>query len=169
MDQIYERRQSLVEDLRSVVEEAARSLKKRTTERDVVLNLQISDKLPPVIGDRTYLLSAIRHLMDNGIKFSPRDTHAEVKVILREEAGEILFEVCDEGPGIPGEEVERLFDTFYQINREKNEQQGAGAGLAIVRHVAALHGGSVEVETHAGDGSCFRLRLPSLELLNRTA
>lgn len=164
---IYERRQSLVEDLRGVVEEAAKSLEKRINDRKVAIDIAVAEGLPPIIGDRVYLLSAVRHLLDNGIKFSPRDANARVKVAMREDQGQIIYEVCDQGEGIPESELDLLFDTFYQINREKNEQQGAGAGLAIVRHVAALHGGSVEVDSKEGEGSCFRLHLPSVKLLNR--
>lgn len=162
---IYERRRGIIDDSALFVRQIMDGLKQKAEDRDVVMEVQAQRNLPRLLADEVYLGSAFKHLIDNGIKFSRRNVRSKVKVSLYEENGEVVFSVADEGPGIPAEEREKLFDTFYQINREKNEQQGAGAGLAIARHVAQLHGGCIELESQDGIGSCFRLRLPSAAMI----
>ena len=167
-DKIYERRQTVIRDIARLVQEVTESLSNRAQERDVVVDFEAQDKLPPILGDRTYLSVGIWHLIDNAIKFSPRDVRARVRVTVSEDNGCVVCAVSDEGPGIPLAGRERLFDVLYQIDREKNQQPGLGAGLAIVRHVARLHGGQIEVESQEGRGSCFRLCLPGIDLAQPT-
>jgi two-component system phosphate regulon sensor histidine kinase PhoR len=74
---------------------------------------------------------------------------------------ELVIEVKDEGIGIPAEHLDRIFERFYRVDRARSrEAGGTGLGLAIVRHICLLHGGRAEAESHAGEGSVFRLRLP---------
>jgi len=69
--------------------------------------------------------------------------------------------VKDQGIGIPAEHIGRIFERFYRVDRSRSRTDGGtGLGLAIVRHIALLHKGSAEAESHAGEGSVFRLRLP---------
>jgi two-component system sensor histidine kinase SenX3 len=71
------------------------------------------------------------------------------------------FVVRDEGIGIPGNELERIFERFYRVDRARSRDTGGtGLGLAIVRHVAHNHGGTVTVASREGEGSTFVLRLP---------
>jgi two-component system phosphate regulon sensor histidine kinase PhoR len=72
--------------------------------------------------------------------------------------------VEDHGRGIPEDEIPRIFDTFYQINREHNEDQGAGAGLAIVRGIAEVHKAKITVDSVEDRGSIFTLHFPRVEL-----
>lgn len=164
---IYDRRRALIEDVPSLVRQMIDTLQAKADERDVSVILQVGKNIPQLMADEVYVGSAVKHLVDNAIKFSPRSQRAKVTVNLSNENGYIVISIGDSGPGIPPQEVEQLFKSFYQINREKNEQQGAGSGLAIARHVAALHGGSVEVESTVGTGSCFKLRLPGIEITER--
>lgn len=119
--------------------------------------------IPPVECDVAYLEPACRHLVENAIKFTPENADAVVNCTLSEHDGYIWFKVCDQGRGIPAEEIPQLFEMFYQVNRAEYEQQGIGVGLAIVKHVADLHGGKVAVRSELGQGSCFELGLPALE------
>jgi signal transduction histidine kinase len=73
--------------------------------------------------------------------------------------GDLVIAVRDEGIGIPAEHLDRIFERFYRVDRNR-DPGGTGLGLAIVRHIALLHRGAVEVESHAGEGSVFRLRIP---------
>ena len=83
-----------------------------------------------------------------------------VDVSLKAEDNQLAIAVQDDGIGIGRGEQEYLFELFYQANRELLEQQGVGAGLTIVSHVANLHNGRIEVESTFGEGSCFTLLLP---------
>ena len=101
--------------------------------------------------------------MGNAIKFSdPSKTHEPVQVIIRaySEVDCVCLAVVDFGRGIPAHELEHISESFYQIDREKYEDQGAGAGLAIANGVIQLHGGTLSIQSVFGEGSTFALRLP---------
>jgi two-component system, sensor histidine kinase and response regulator len=160
---IIERRRTIIDDVPALVRQMIDNLKEKADDRDVVIDLEVGRGIPKLQGDEVYIGSAIKHLVDNAIKFSTRNVRAKVHVNIDSQDGYVVISVIDEGPGVPLEEQQKLFQSFYQINREKNEQQGAGSGLAIARHVAMLHNGRVEVESDEGLGSCFRLRLPGID------
>ncbi|MDR2186161.1 MAG: PAS domain-containing protein [Treponema sp.] len=107
------------------------------------------------------MVQALINLMDNAVKYSPSGSRVRAGA---HTAGEkdLIFEVQDEGPGIPAQHLERIFERFYRIDKARSrEAGGTGLGLAIVRHIALLHGGTAEAESHAGEGSTFRIRIPA--------
>lgn len=115
--------------------------------------------LPPVVGDAEYLKAAITRLIDNAIKFSEKpEARVEVSAFSRD--SEVCLCVADEGRGIPARELETIFEMFYQIDRQIHEDQGAGAGLPIIKRIAQLHQGRVEVWSELGRGSAFTFCLP---------
>jgi heavy metal sensor kinase len=114
-----------------------------------------------VSGDRLILRQALVNLIDNAIKYSA----AEAEILVRVRAGknsEALVEVVDQGPGIPQEHQSRIFDRFYRVDRARSrEWGGAGLGLAIARWAVEVHGGQISLESVEGQGSAFRVTLPS--------
>lgn len=99
------------------------------------------------------------NLLDNAIKHSPAEAEVRVEVELLPEF--VRFWVADNGPGIPAEVHEKIFDLFYRYGSElRRETEGVGIGLSIVKHVAEAHGGRVLVESTVGVGSRFGLELP---------
>lgn len=128
-------------------------------EHGVNIEVQVEEDLPPILADADYLSAALECLVDNAIKFSDKDG-GEVNLRVSQAGDAVAFAVQDFGRGIPPHELENIFDSFYQINREKYEDQGAGSGLAIVQGVVRLHGGSVDVESTFGEGSTFTIYLP---------
>jgi two-component system, OmpR family, sensor histidine kinase SenX3 len=110
-------------------------------------------------GDRRQLVSAVHNLVDNAIKYS--ENGSSVHVTVRRDGEWIEVAVADHGLGIPGRDLERIFERFYRVDRARSRDTGGtGLGLAIVRHVAGNHGGDVRVESREGEGSTFVLRLP---------
>ena len=108
----------------------------------------------------SYIIQVLVNLLDNAIKYSPDASEIWAKAFLKE--NELVMEVKDQGIGIPAEHQERIFERFYRVDRSRSrEAGGTGLGLAIVRHIALLHGGKAEVESHAGEGSVFRVRIPA--------
>lgn len=158
--QIFETRKTLISDVRLMIEQIIEILKQQAVKGDVNIRMVTDTSLPPIMGDYTYLELALRHLIENAIKFSPKGQGANVTISLLADTENMVIAICDQGRGIPPSEHRRLFEMFYQVNRNYYEQQGAGAGLAIARHVALLHGGQIAVESEPGKGSCFLLRLP---------
>jgi len=109
----------------------------------------------------SFIIQALINLIDNGIKYSPNKSKLWVSACKKE--GELLLEVRDKGIGIPSEQLERIFERFYRVDRARSrEAGGTGLGLSIVRHIAMLHKGKAEAESRAGEGSIFRIKIPLL-------
>jgi two-component system phosphate regulon sensor histidine kinase PhoR len=118
-----------------------------------------AQRVPPIQGDPDGLERLVLNLLDNAIKYNRPE--GEVSIRLSRSDGEAVIEVCDTGIGIPPESIPRIFERFYRVDKGRaREEGGTGLGLAIVKHVAQAHGGQVEVESRAGKGSTFRVRLP---------
>lgn len=116
----------------------------------------------PVFGDPDMLVTAVRNLIDNAVRYSPE--HTRVGVGLRERDGMAQITVTDQGPGIPESEQDRVFERFYRVDSARSRQTGGtGLGLSIVKHVMAQHGGEVSVWSQPGRGSTFTLVLPPME------
>jgi len=106
-------------------------------------------------------VQALVNLLDNSIKYSGEGSSIQVSAFAKGE--ELVVEVKDRGIGIPAEHIDRIFERFYRVDRSRSRQAGGtGLGLSIVRHIALLHNGTVEAESHAGEGSVFTIRLPLL-------
>ena len=124
----------------------------------VSLRLTPSPNLPPVSGDSKSLERALMALIDNAIKFSPRG--GDVKINLSANGEKILVAVEDHGIGITKENLPRIFDRFYHLDRSGDDLfRGIGLGLAITRQVIEQHQGSLDVVSTPGKGSTFTLTL----------
>ena len=127
--------------------------------KDMKLWLDIPPKLPMIVVDRRRILEILHNLLSNAIKFSERGKTVSVKVSVN--LGEFLFEVIDQGQGIPKEELPRLFIGFERISTKATEGESCtGLGLAIVKRLVELHGGRVRVQSEVGQGSNFSFTLP---------
>ncbi|MBT0961983.1 sensor histidine kinase [Denitromonas iodatirespirans] len=109
-------------------------------------------------GDPQMLRELVANLIDNAIRYSPPDT--QVELATRVEGDEAVLSVCDQGPGIPVEERDKVFQRFYRI-LAPNKAPGSGLGLPIVREIALAHGGTVQLETAVGGGLCVRVGFPA--------
>ncbi len=112
-----------------------------------------------VTANATLLEQAIKNLMDNAIKYSPKGS--VVRLSVRNRDGVLTVEVADNGLGIPASDLPRIFERFYRVDRARSRDLGGtGLGLAIVKHIAMAHGGSVTVNSIPGEGSTFVLSIP---------
>jgi two-component system phosphate regulon sensor histidine kinase PhoR len=130
----------------------------RARERGTMVENQIPENLHGR-GDPDRLEQVFVNLVDNAIKYG----HAHGRVIVKGRAvnGHVELCVADDGPGIPPEARERIFERFYRIDRARSrESGGTGLGLAIVKHIIQSHGGKVWVESEAGRGAQFYFTLP---------
>jgi two-component system sensor histidine kinase SenX3 len=113
-----------------------------------------------VICDRRQVVSALHNLLENAIKYSERESSVEIRAG-HDVEGSVALTVRDSGIGIPGRDLERIFERFYRVDRGRSRDTGGtGLGLAIVRHVVNNHDGEIVVESREGEGSTFTLRLP---------
>jgi two-component system phosphate regulon sensor histidine kinase PhoR len=111
-------------------------------------------------GDRRQLEQAVVNLLDNAVKYT--DPGGQITLCIRHGENENHLIVSDTGVGIPQEHLPRIFERFYRVDRARSrELGGTGLGLAIVKHITQAHGGRVEVDSFPGQGSTFRIILPS--------
>jgi light-regulated signal transduction histidine kinase (bacteriophytochrome) len=102
-------------------------------------------------------LFAGRRKADNAIRFTPRGN--AVTLLTNEADGYILLEVRDTGIGIPAGAMPHVFDRFFRVDDARSrEDGGAGLGLSIVKSICSAHDAEIEVDSHPGHGSCFRLK-----------
>ena len=143
-----------------VVAQAAERVRPAAERRRVTITFGEASRPLTVMGDRRQLVSALFNLLENAVKYSDEGTVIDVRS--RTDGGWIELSVRDRGIGIPARDLERIFERFYRVQRERGRDTGGtGLGLAIVRHVASSHGGEVRVESQEGAGSTFTLRLPA--------
>jgi two-component system phosphate regulon sensor histidine kinase PhoR len=99
------------------------------------------------------------NLLDNAVKYSERE--GTVRVEARQEPGEIVIDVHDQGCGIEKRHLARLFERFYRVDKARSRKLGGtGLGLSIVKHITQAHGGHVTVDSSLGKGSTFSIHLP---------
>jgi signal transduction histidine kinase len=110
-----------------------------------------------VVADRTRLEQVAANLIDNAVKYTPAGGRVMVQVSREAEAA--ILRVSDSGPGIPQDELPRIFDRLFRGDTSRTER-GLGLGLSLVKAIVEAHGGSVEVSSEPGQGSIFTVRLP---------
>ena len=158
--QTYDWRKGPIASVDGIVKEAQERVKELVI-RNHPVTVTIPSELPIFTGDVEYLTSALALLLNNACKFSEPGTPITIGASV--EGKEITLWVKDEGRGIPKSEQSVIWESFYQIDRAMNEDQGAGAGLAIVKGIVRLHGGEVGLDSEVGKGSTFKLMLPVTE------
>jgi heavy metal sensor kinase len=144
-------------DLGQLAREVVASLGILAEERQQRLRVDAADHVR-VLADRLVLRDAITNVIDNAIKYSPNGSTIDVRVQRDSDRGAVS--VTDEGPGIPAEHRERIFDRFYRIDEGRScELGGTGLGLAIARWAVETNGGHISVDS-TGRGSVFRVVVP---------
>ncbi|MBN8784708.1 MAG: PAS domain-containing sensor histidine kinase [Sphingobacteriales bacterium SCN 48-20] len=140
----------------SIIENAVLSVNIAAREKQVVIERVFEKDLPPVKADAEKTTWVLNNFLMNAIKYSSE----EQKVILRiyRKEGNVVFSVTDQGPGIPAEYQEKVFDRFFKVPGSK--AGGTGLGLAISREFIEAQGGQIWVESEYGKGSCFGFSLP---------
>ncbi len=169
----------------AIVRRAVEQLQFTAQRRGVSLTVDESPSLGNFILDGDKLVNAMKNLVGNAVKFSPRGGEVVIRMKLappavespaegeafwstaeadrldRVRAPSVLISVEDQGPGIPEKDLSLIFEKFFQSERRSDSKvKGTGLGLAIVRHVVEAHGGSVAVRSALGRGSTFTISLP---------
>jgi len=145
-------------DLGGFLETLMRDLQPRAAACEVELALKVdAPEGTTILADSLRLHQVIENLLSNALKFSPAG--GRVELVVRVTSQGQVWEVRDQGPGIPESEQGRIFERFYRAQAAK-AKPGTGLGLAIVKHLCRLMGGEVAVESHPGEGATFRVILP---------
>lgn len=140
--------------LDSVIADSIESVKQAASEGDIKLNVELSESLASVKGDREKLTQVVINLLNNAIKFTPRS--GEIIIKARELNGQVEVKVSDTGIGIPTEDLDSVFNKFYQVDSTlTREAGGTGLGLAICKGIIEAHNGRIWAESELGKGSTF--------------
>lgn len=147
-------------DVADLTETALKMVWQKAHRAGIALCMTRPPALPAVVGDPAWLLEALKQLLDNAIKFSPKGSVISVQVYPR--VDQVCVEVADQGIGVSANQLERVSVPFCQADGSASRRfGGVGLGLAIVRAVAEAHGGRVRVASEGRDkGSTFTLTLP---------
>jgi signal transduction histidine kinase len=146
-------------DLAPLITDAVAVVLPHAAEKGVELRSRIAASLGPVDVDRHRIMQVVHNLLDNAIRHTPAGGTVTIGTDSHE--GGVRLWVADTGPGIPPEEVDRVFDRFYRLDTSRARSSGgSGLGLAIVKSLAEAHGGRVWVASEPGRGSTFTVMLP---------
>lgn len=146
-------------DLSALVASLAGQMEPLAAWKKIQLHLNAGERLL-VSGDRGWLECAVLNLLDNAIKFTPEG--GVIDIATSRQDGSACLDVRDTGIGIPREALPHVFERFYRAEPSRSKEvEGAGLGLALVEWVVKTHRGKVTVESDLGQGSCFRISLPT--------
>jgi two-component system, OmpR family, sensor histidine kinase CiaH len=127
-------------------------------QKNILINTKADDTLA-VKGDEASLVEALVILLDNAVKYSPKQSEIVMRGIKHQRG--IVIQIKDSGTGIKATELPHIFDRFYRADtaRSKQHVNGYGIGLAIAKNIVELHGGKISVQSHPGKGSTFEIHL----------
>jgi len=144
--------------MKDVVQSSFASVEALAAEKNLVLKMEVSEKLKTGKGDEQRITQVVLNLLGNAIKFTE---HGEIRVKTTVSNGSFLVSVSDTGPGIPDADQEKIFDEFMQVDGSSTKEKGGtGLGLSISKKIVKMHGGRIWVESVFGKGSTFQFTLP---------
>jgi two-component system phosphate regulon sensor histidine kinase PhoR len=147
-------------DLSTFFGEVIRDWEKKLVKKQLKVIVDVPPNFPTIRADRVRLQEALYNLLDNAVKYSRE--HGEIRLVARQRDEKIVLSVSDDGIGISKEDLPRVFERFYRVDKARTAKsiRGTGLGLAIVKHIAQLHGGHVEAESESEKGTTIRVVLP---------
>ncbi|HET6898799.1 MAG TPA: response regulator [Vicinamibacteria bacterium] len=143
-----------------VVEAGVEAVRSSAEAKEIALGMELPSEVPTIVGDPDRLQQVVWNLVSNAVKFTPQGGRIDVR--LRQDGSFLSLSVTDNGKGIEPEFIPHVFERFRQADSTSTRSHGGlGLGLAIVRHLVELHGGTVQAESEGiGKGSTFTVRLP---------
>jgi signal transduction histidine kinase len=143
--------------LDELIQGAAATVEPMLNKNLVRLVRDVPSHLMPLYTDREKLRQIILNLLGNAVKFTE---HGEIKIIASQQNGSLQLAVSDTGIGIGKEDLDKIFEEFYQADLSTNKYRGTGLGLAIVKRFVSLLGGKIDVASEEGKGANFTVTLP---------
>jgi signal transduction histidine kinase len=143
----------------SLIEDAVRTMRAQFEARRQTLVLEVEPDLPQVSADRDRIRQVLVNLLTNANEYCPEGAGIAVKG--RRSGADVEIDVVDDGPGIPAEQLEHIFERFTRGDAGETQRVGGtGLGLAISKSLVELHGGTIKASSTPGGGSTFTIRLP---------
>ncbi|HIU43153.1 MAG TPA: HAMP domain-containing protein [Candidatus Ventrousia excrementavium] len=160
----YERMQMNASEvsLRALALGAVEAMSMEASRQQVTLQCDLPEDLPTVTGDRERIEQVIVNIISNAIKYNR--PQGSVTLTGGTEDGKVFLRVSDTGIGVPEEDLPRLFERFYRVDKARSrERGGTGLGLAIAKEIIEYHGGTIRFESVYGEGSVVTITLPMTE------
>lgn len=147
-------------DIKTLADSVIHKLTPIASARNIVIYIGYKNReFKPILLDYDKIYEAVYNIAENAIKYSPEGSVVDFD--LRENGNDIIIEIKDNGPGIPENERERIFERFYRLDDSRaRDTGGTGLGLAIAKEAVLMHGGSIEITESEKGGSVFTVRLP---------
>ncbi len=153
-------------DVRSLIEDWVEAFRPLARKRDIKLTVKAVGEVPASIAiDAEKMERVVFNLVSNAFKYTPDNGH--ITVSYGAEGDTLVIKVADTGKGIPSEDVDRIFERFYQVDTVR--PQGSGIGLSLARAFVDLHGGKISVDSEPGEGSEFRVEIPVTHVAEKPA
>lgn len=155
-------------NIKELLEYCIEIMQSRASEKDISINLDISDESLEINADQDKIKQVMLNLISNAIKYNK--IAGDIGITVKESPMNVVINVSDTGPGIPPESLPHLFNKFYRVPGMEKMTPGTGLGLSICKRIVDAHGGDIEVQSSLGNGSTFTVRLPKAKAqdINRT-
>lgn len=144
-------------DIVETIEQAVERLQTQADRASLILKINVPPDLPQVFADKNLIEQVLINIIHNAIKFT--SPNGSISISAKPENNNILISIADTGIGIPADDLPRVFERFYKIDKSRSSS-GTGLGLAIVKHIIEAHGGRIWVESGERKGSTFHLTIP---------
>jgi len=146
-------------DLKELIDDCIGVLKNIINKKNHTLNIVINTDIKTIFVDDKKILQVLFNLLDNAIKYTQDNGTIELKV--KDKNNYIQFDITDNGIGIPEDDLNRIFERFYRVDKARSrEMGGTGLGLSIVKHIVLAHCGEVWVKSNINQGSVFSFTIP---------
>ena len=147
------------EDISRLIRQAATAARGRADAKGINLAVDVPKDLPPCDIDPLRIGQVLRNLLDNAVLHSP--TNGRIAITARESDNQVEVAVADTGEGIPPDELSKIFERFYRVEKSRARATGgSGLGLTIAKRLVEAHGGKIEVKSEVGKGSRFAFTVP---------
>jgi len=148
-------------ELAPLVEDTVGGFAGRAADKAIHLSVEVQPGLAPVRADSGRVGQVLGNLLDNALKFTPEGGEVRVSAVADGEPGFARVEVADNGPGVPADAAERIFERLWQVEDDAGpSRKGLGLGLHICRELVARQGGRIWVDSRPGEGATFAFTLP---------
>ncbi len=147
--------------LPAVMDDAFESVRHQWESRLQRVHVDIPSECPPVLGNPLRLRQMIANLVENAVKYTPRE--GEVSIGLETDGEFLILRVRDTGIGIPAKDQPYIFDKFYRTDEAIDNYEGTGLGLSIVKSIVEAHNGRIWVDSQVGAGTTFTIMLPAYD------
>lgn len=144
-------------NLINLVKDIASLFKNRIKDKDLIFDVSIEEGIPEIEGDEIQLESMLINLVENAINYTDK---GRISLSVVKDDNYIKIEVSDTGIGIPEEDIGRIFERFYVVDKSRSRKSGgSGLGLSIVKHIVLMHDGTIDVKSEIGKGTTFVIKL----------